>query len=57
MEGGSVEKILIGAQKIPFVGSYFVNEIPPEDNVSRHSKPKVSTYGIIDGIADCLQPF
>lgn len=21
-------------QKIPFIGSYFVNEIPPEDNVS-----------------------
>lgn len=26
--------LLMCPQKIPFVGSYFINEIPPEDNVS-----------------------
>lgn len=25
--------ILTPQQKVPFVGSYFVNEVPPEDNV------------------------
>jgi hypothetical protein len=24
----------MGFQKIPFIGSYFINVVPPEDNVS-----------------------
>lgn len=26
--------VLTSLQRVPFIGGYFVNEIPPEDNVS-----------------------
>jgi ubiquinol-cytochrome c reductase subunit 10 len=34
---------LTGSKRVPFIGSYFINEIPPEDNVSGLESPAQST--------------